>query len=1752
MRRAGPSLYKPLVGCALVVSLALFLASCGGRSAPEASDLEIVSVVATSNTSIRVTFSVAVGKGADVADNYALRTTGGSRLDVLTAYPSDATVNLATEPQDAGSSYNLTVSNVKAEAGGGGGSISTASAFGGSSERAPIVASAIALSNTEILVTFASPAPGTMIRLDSDSAENTSYYDIIDPDPKYDKTPALEILSAELDNTQARVILTTEPQEAKHYTVKVTNVLTHSGGQLGKLIDPFNNEATFGGIPAEGAEPTVVSAIATSNTTVLVSFDQPMTEDANDARHYTVSYDDPLVGEGNLEVQAAELRAYDTQVELTTEPMFDERITYTVTVSEDLESRLEKSMDTGARDDGSGLSFNQAQFEGISRRGPIDGDDVPPRVSNVGALDNTTVLVTFSKPVQGGPESAENPAHYRIVGETALETASADVGAQRATLNVLEATLDPVTRSSVLLTTGAQSDIEYELAVTNVKDLSGNQIAPPERGVSNPSEVRFFGIPPSGEILDSSCDGLPDHIQLRGWVVEVTLKDGTVERREVTSDPGLPHDQISDEEMTELGITDPCDHPANVAARDTNQDGVSDFLKWQHRLDPRSKDTSGDGLTDFEELFIYGTKPTKQDTDGDGLTDYQEVKIHRTSPHHADTTGDGFGDREALRLQNRDPLIANLPEFDVDVVGDVHLGLDVTYSAQSASGTRFLEQRTSSSTLTTQRNLTLSRSSATATEWFINTSGRFKVGYKKGFTFEAEAKVQGGYKETATTTFGSQSVIATQRQQAESMNTNQELSENETLVRNVVGASMAVALDITNRSDIAFTISNIEVTAKIRDPQDLSRFVPIATLVGNSSSVNIGPAPFTRGPLRFTAVDISPALVEELRRDPQGLIFEVVNYDITDEFGRNFAFAFQEVNDRTATLMIDYAGFLPLEAPRVATSIPPLVDDFDPSNLPDPSELDFPVGITMREAFEEILGLTYVPYDEQDDLTDDERRNSYTTRDGDLWRVRTVEADDDPDKALRWFVEVPQGAHVPGQDFNDIRLRSGQLFRIMFGQDLDGDGLTRREEDLYGSIDSPDDHLDNDCFGAANYPESECANGDGIPDSRDTAMIGIDDDEQVYGRFRFDLIADQSERGIPANYEPWLVKVAGEDAYRTNANPGRIDTDGDGLTDCQELGRCDIHVYLFMADAEPGEEPLDAKYEGTNDVGYPQLEISGPPADLEFVQDELGRVFGNLKPGLWRGPDGLGIPAEHETIEPLHTIRLDAEAFPPTITDPRRQDTDGDGLTDFEEIVGFTFEMIEAPNDLPRVVLPPYARRDAQGNVLELLDFATNPLDPDTDRDGIADGDEVRIGIDPTIRDADKVRDTDGDGLSDYLEMQGWRVAFITTDWISAQADEPKARTLVVCEPQEYSEPHADCRVVIDEIDDEVRSVPDSNSPRRWRFSPSIDEVLEDLADPWNELDVYRRNGQELPNTTSDPRRVDTSGNGLTDYEEYQLGSHPRLIDTSGDGLSDFEEVQGFNFPPDPDDPIRYTDPLNADTDADGLSDYQEVREPWVVRVAGQEPYWAYSDPTDPDRDNDGLNDFEERRYGTDPNDWDTDGDGVSDYVEVSGERGGVVTNPLVPDQAVVVEYTNATLLNSCLEGFLEEGETIAGANEFEGLLLFEDPNGSVHNLADVEGLAGETRGYTLRFRDAETGFALARGQGFRLFSSTVFELVKSPGFFTFTIDVDYVDYGNYSRSYSYPVDGGSFTEQLTGTLEVDDGNVVCQISVSWRVQVID
>ena len=255
-------------------------------------------------------------------------------------------------------------------------------------------------------------------------------------------------------------------------------------------------------------------------------------------------------------------------------------------------------------------------------------------------------------------------------------------------------------------------------------------------------------------------------------------------------------------------------------------------------------------------------------------------------------------------------------------------------------------------------------------------------------------------------------------------------------------------------------------------------------------------------------------------------------------------------------------------------------------------------------------------------------------------------------------------------------------------------------------------------------------------------------------------------------------------------------------------------------------------------------------------------------------------------------------------TDPLNEDTDGDGLSDGSEVNSFGTDPLLADTD-----------SDGLNDSEEFSVYSTDPLVPDTDGDQLSDGEEVLVhGTNPGVP------DTDGDGLTDFEEV-----------------------TIYGTNPLEP--------------DTDQDGLPDGGEPPL-----GLDPLSADTDnDQFEDLDELSRG--------TDPLDPDTDDDGLLDGVEANLGTNPLSQDSDNDGLGDADEVNVYG-----------TGPLDPDTDDDSLSDGDELL------IFG-------TNPLNVDSDGDTLDDaIELTFYGTDPLLQDTDADGVDDAQEVANG-----TDPLDP-----------------------------------------------------------------------------------------------------------------------------------------------------------
>jgi hypothetical protein len=262
---------------------------------------------------------------------------------------------------------------------------------------------------------------------------------------------------------------------------------------------------------------------------------------------------------------------------------------------------------------------------------------------------------------------------------------------------------------------------------------------------------------------------------------------------------------------------------------------------------------------------------------------------------------------------------------------------------------------------------------------------------------------------------------------------------------------------------------------------------------------------------------------------------------------------------------------------------------------------------------------------------------------------------------------------------------------------------------------------------------------------------------------------------------------------------------------------------------------------------------------------------------------------------------------------------------------------------------------------LEEWQEGTDPTNPDTDGDGLSDGDEVNTHMTDPL-DAD----SDGDGFEDGFEVDNAASGF--DPLADDSSEDPDGDGLINSE-----ELIAGTNAVVADTDGDGTNDGDEVNGNANPFTGGA------LGVP--------------PGDPTDPLNADTDGDTISDGDEVSTANgfvtDPNYDDTDGDGLSDNFEI---NFGLDPTDPtgdngdfgdpdgdgldnfgeqLAGSDPNNPDTDGDGLDD-------------GDEFDIHFTDPTNPDSDGDGLNDGDEINiHNTLPDIADTDGDLVGDGVEI-------------------------------------------------------------------------------------------------------------------------------------------------------------------------
>jgi hypothetical protein len=194
--------------------------------------------------------------------------------------------------------------------------------------------------------------------------------------------------------------------------------------------------------------------------------------------------------------------------------------------------------------------------------------------------------------------------------------------------------------------------------------------------------------------------------------------------------------------------------------------------------------------------------------------------------------------------------------------------------------------------------------------------------------------------------------------------------------------------------------------------------------------------------------------------------------------------------------------------------------------------------------------------------------------------------------------------------------------------------------------------------------------------------------------------------------------------YDAKADPTVSDTDGDGLSDFDEVN---VHGTL----AHKADSDSDGASDG-DEINTHLTDPLDPDTDDDGMTDGF-EVTGGLNPFV----DDSSGDLDMDGIDNITEFNLG--------TLPNNSDSDGDGLGDHPEVNIHLTDPADADSD-----------DDGASDGDEVNTHLTDPLDEDTEDDGMLDGWEIDHGLDPLVDDT--AGDADSDTWTNFEEHQ-WQTA---------------------------------------------------------------------------------------------------------------------------------------------------------------------------------------------------------------------------------------------------------------------------------------------------------------------------------------------------------------------------------------------------------
>lgn len=471
---------------------------------------------------------------------------------------------------------------------------------------------------------------------------------------------------------------------------------------------------------------------------------------------------------------------------------------------------------------------------------------------------------------------------------------------------------------------------------------------------------------------------------------------------------------------------------------------------------------SGNGLTEAQQI-LYGTSPVLDDTDGDGISDAREINELSFDPQ--------------INPYKFNPLVADVPRLGLVLRSAPSIRLFLT---DALAETRTISVvRTQQTTVDVIQNVTDIVTESFAQNQNSATDTTFNSGVAGDVTLT----------DSISKTMSEAVELDFTREQ--SVQNRKALTEIEAIEKNRVitasGGVIKFTVEIENRGNVAFQVATLVLSVVMPDPSHPGKFLPVANLVGETIPPFYDPyPPFVIPPggkfpaVVFANTTLTLTTAKQLLRDAKSLIVSVAGLELLDAAGVPFAFRFQDINSRTAQIVIDYAGLRPPERYLVATNA-------DPNNP----------GITAGHALRDILRIPFeagaIDWGGQQKtgllgLRGDPNVRAAKQKNAFWLAIRT--RGNGANKKVTRFSMLEQDF-----DFENIKLKAGDTLYLVYMEDKDGDGVFSRQERLLGTSDLL---ADSDGDGWSDFyeinvshtdPNNADTDGDGVIDSKDSAPL---------------------------------------------------------------------------------------------------------------------------------------------------------------------------------------------------------------------------------------------------------------------------------------------------------------------------------------------------------------------------------------------------------------------------------------------------------------------------------------------------------------------------------------------------------------------------------------------------------------------------------------------------------------------------------------